>query len=319
MSIANDIKSVFKDLDRIIAAVLAVLFLLYLLSGIYVIEANQMGVVFRLGAKRSVSPPGISYHLPWPVERVRKVNVKEVQRIEVGFWPRPDMAEELLPYCITGDKNIIHNRYVIQYRVADPANFILRAAKVKDILYELAQATVLETVAAMRVDPVLTTAKSEMEAEIKKRLTEELEELGVSISIVGVERQFAEPPNFVKDAFQDVTNAREEKRTMIHEAENYRNQEIPRAKGEANRTIQQAEGYKVNRLASARGESDRFLKIYEKYRNAPLVTRHRMFIEMMEQALPNVKVMVLATDDQGRPVKMKLLQAPVPTTPRLME
>ena len=327
MDLREEQKAIFSGLDRIFWIALAVLACLYLASGIFVVEANEEAVVFRFGRKLdAVYKPGIGYHLPWPISRVKKVNVKEVQSLEVGFWPESGFSEELLPYCITGDKNIIHNRYVIQYRTMDAANFLTRSSRVRETLYELAQATILEAVASryavsetQEINPILTTGKREMENAVRQGLREKLEQLGLAITIVGVERQAAEPPNLVKDAFQDVISAREEKRSLIHEAYNYRNQEIPRAKGEADKILKQARAYKFQRISSAKGESERFLKLYHEYKLAPEVTRHRLFMEMVEAVLPRVKVMVLATDKQGRPLKIKLLQSPVPTSPRLPE
>jgi len=319
MSFQEERKAIFRDLDRIVLVVLGALLLVYLVSGIFMVEANEMAVVFRYGAKRAVVPPGIGYHWPWPIERVRKVNVKEVQRIEVGFWAQSGLAEELLPYCLTGDKNIIHNHYVIQYRIADPANYLFASARIRDTLHQLSQATILEAVAARQVDPILTTGKREMELAIIEGLTRKLDDLNLKIQIVGVERQSAEPPNLVKDAFQDVVNAREEMRTRIHEANNYSNQEIPKAKGEANRLLQQARAGKFEQISSAKGESERFKKLYQEYRQAPRVTGNRLFIETIERVLPRCRVMVLATDKQGNPLKIKLLQSPVPTSPRLPE
>ena len=318
MSFLEQRKAVFRDLDRIIMVVLGILFLIYLASGIFVVQANEKAVVFCFGKAGEVIGPGIGYHWPWPIEWVKKVNVKEVQRIEVGFSPKGDL-EEILPYCITGDRNIIHDRYVIQYRIAEPANFLARGARVREILIELAQATILETVAGKPVDLILTTGKSEMERSILEGLIHKLEELNLKIQIVGVERQSAEPPNLVKEAFQNVINAQEEMRTKIHEAENYQNQEIPKAKAEANRMLQEAESYKVERTSSAKGESERFLKLYKEYKQAPGVTRSRLLIEMVEQVLPRTKIMVLATDKEGKPVRIKILQAPIPTTPRIPE
>lgn len=318
MSFLEQRKAVFRDLDRIIMVVLGILFLIYLASGIFVVQANEKAVVFLFGKAGEVISPGIGYHWPWPIERVKKVNVKEVQRIEVGFSPQGNL-EEILPYCITGDRNIIHDRYVIQYRIAEPANFLASGARVREILIELAQATILESVAAKPVDLILTTGKSEMERTILEGLVHKLSELNLKIQIVGVERQSAEPPNLVKDAFQNVINAQEEMRTKIHEAENYRNQEIPKAKAEANRMLQEAEAGKVERTSSAKGESERFLKLYKEYKQAPGVTRSRLLIEMVEQVLPRTKIMVLATDKEGKPVRIKILQAPIPTTPRIPE
>jgi membrane protease subunit HflK len=307
----------FHGLDRIALAVFGVLFLLYLASGIFAVEANEKAVVFRFGKAGDVIGPGIGYHWPWPVEKVRKVNVEQVQRIEAGFSPRSGQGEEITPYCITGDRNIIHDRYVIQYRIAEPANFLASGERARDILAGLAQATILETVAGKPVDLILTTGKSEMERSIMAGLVLKLEELNLKIQIVGVERQSAEPPSLVKDAFQEVINAQEEMRTKIHEAQNYSNQEIPAAKALANRALQEAQAGKVERTSSAKGESERFLKLYAEYQKSPGVTRSRLFIEMVELVLPRTKVMVMAADKTGKPVRIKLLQAPVPTFPRL--
>ncbi len=319
MSFEQETKAVFRNLDRIVLLALCVLFLLYVASGVFVVEANEKAVVFRFGAAGDVISPGIGYHWPWPIERVRKVNVKEVQRVEVGFWPDSGFREELLRYCLTGDKNIIHNRYVIQYRIADPANYLSSARRVRELLVELAEATMLEVVASKQVDPILTTGKVKMEQAILKGLNEKLLELDVKLQIVGIERQSAEPPSLVKDAFQDVINAREEKRTQIHEADNYSNQEVPKAKGDADRMLQLARAYKFERVSSAKGESERFSKLYAEYKEAPEVTINRLFIEMAERTLPKTKIMVLATDQDGQPLRVKVLQAPIPTTPRLPE
>lgn len=204
-------------------------------------------------------------------------------------------------------------------RIAEPANFLAGSARVPEILKALAQATILEAVAARPVDMILTTGKSEMERTILEGLVEKLSELNLKIQVVGVERQSAEPPSLVKEAFQNVVNAQEEMRTKIHEAENYRNQQIPKAKAEANNLLQEAEAYKVGRIDSAEGESERFLKLWQEYTRAPGVTRSRLLIEMVEQALPRTKIMALAKDRAGNPIRIKILQAPVPTTPRIPE
>jgi membrane protease subunit HflK len=310
-------KAVFRDLDRIILVVIGILFVLYLASGIFVVQANEKAVVFCFGKPVEVINPGIGYHWPWPIEWVKKVNVKQVQRVEAGFSPQGDLREELVPYCITGDRNIIHDRYVIQYRIAEPVNFLVRGAHVSEILVELTQATILETVAAKPVDLILTTGKSEMERSILEGLVRKLEELNLKIQIVGVERQSAEPPSMVKEAFQNVINAQEEMRTKTHEAENYRNQEIPKTKAEANQMRQEAETAKFERTSAAKGESERFIRLFREYKVAPNVTRRRLFIEMVEQVLPRAKVMVLATDKEGKPVRIRILQAPIPTSPEL--
>jgi membrane protease subunit HflK len=310
---------VFRNLDRILLAILGILFILYLASGIYVVQANEIGVLRRFGAlKKELLKPGIHYSIPWPVDRVDKVRIKEVKRIEVGFWPESARGYSvILPYCITGDRNIIHNRFVIHYRVSDPARYLFQSAEPEGLLLEMANAVIIEVIAKRSVDPVLTVAKREVELEVMKSLQEALDQEGLGISIASIDTKLVEPPRTVIEAFKDVINAREEKSTMIHEAENYSNKVIPEAKAEAKRMLEEAEAYKFNRVNAAEGESERFLRLFGKYRSAPSVIRDRIFLQMVEEILPKTKIYILATDQRGRPVRIKLFRGAIPTLPQL--
>lgn len=310
----------FRNLPRIILGVIAGLFLLYLASGIYVIQANEVGLLRRFGAlQKDIVKPGIHYRLPWPVEQIDQVRIREVKRIEVGFWPESEVwiDEGLIPYCITGDKNIIHNRFVIQYRITDPASYRFRSKDPDSLFSELANAMVLKVLAQRGVDPILTTGKREVELAIRQALQAAIGRAGLGISIASVETKMVEPPRSVIDAFKDIINAREEKSTAIHEAEDYHNRVLPEAKAQARKLIEEAEAYRVQRVAAAKGESERFLKLYARYRTAPEATRHRLFLDLVEEVLPKVKVYVLATDDKGRPMKLKLIRGILPTIPQI--
>jgi len=312
--------AMFRNLDRIVLGTLGVLVVLYIASGIYVVQANEVALLRRFGALREETvTPGIHYRIPWPVDRVDKIRIKEVKRMEVGF--SPDLGdsryEALLPYCITGDKNIIHTHFAIQYRIEDADKYLFTARDPQRLLREQANRAIIEAVAEKGVDPVLTTGKRELELAIQASIREEVENIGLGISIVSIETKSIQPPRMVIDAFNDVITAREEKSTAIHEAENYSNRILPQAKAEANKLLEEAEAYKFQRVEAARGESDRFGKLYQKARGAPEVTRHRLFLELVDEMLPRVKVYVLASNDQGRPVKLKLIKGTMPTVPQL--
>jgi membrane protease subunit HflK len=311
--------AVFRNLDRIFLGMLLILFLLYLASGIYVVQANEEGILRRFGAiKKETIKPGIHYRIPWPVDRVDRVKIKEVKRIEVGFWPEASSGYTIiLPYCITGDRNIIHNQFVIQYRIIDPVRYRFQAVDPEGLLLELANAAVIEVVARRSVDPVLTTGKRDVELEVLKHLQAALDQEQLGISIASIETKLVEPPRTVSEAFKDVINAREEKSTLIHEAENYRNKVIPEAKAEAKRIMEGAEAFRYKRVSAAKGESERFLRIYEKYKAAPSLIRDRMFLQMMEEILPRTKIYVLAKDAQGRPIQIKLIRGALPTLPQI--
>ena len=316
---AEEKRLVFRNLDRIVGGVLLALVVLYLASGVYVVQANEEGLLRRFGVlQRETVKPGIHYRIPWPVDRVDRVKIKEVKRIEVGFSPGDARARSvILPYCITSDSNIIHNRFVIQYRISDPAKYVFNCVSPEQLLRGFADATIIKVVAARAVDTVLTTGKREVELEILGELQTLLDRQETGISISSVETKLVEPPQSVTGAFKDVINAREERSTMIHEADNYRNKLIPKARAVATRIVEQAEAARFQRVSAAKGESSRFLGIHEKQVRAPEVIKQHMFLRMVEQVLPRVKVLVLATDAQGNPIKIQLLRGALPTVPQL--
>jgi membrane protease subunit HflK len=316
---AEEKRLVFRNLDRIVGGVLLALVALYLASGVYVVQANEEGLLRRFGVlQRETVKPGIHYRIPWPVDGVDRVKIKEVKRIEVGFSPGGASTRSvILPYCITSDSNIIHNRFVIQYRISDPAQYAFNCVDPERLLRGFAEATIIKVVAARTVDTLLTTGKREVELEILGELQSRLDRQDSGISISSIETKLVEPPRTVSEAFRDVINAREEKSTMIHEANNYRNKVIPEAKAKVTRIVQQAEAARFHRVSAARGESSRFLAIQEKQVRAPEVIKQHMFLGMVERVLPRAKVLVLTTDAQGNPIKIQLVRGALPTVPQL--
>ena len=316
---AEEKRLVFRNLDRIVGGVLLALLALYLASGVYVVQANEEGLLRRFGVLQlETVKPGIHYRIPWPVDRVDRVKIKEVKRIEVGFSPGgAGTRSVILPYCITSDRNIIHNRFVIQYRISDPAKYVFNCVHPEQLLREFAGATIIKVVAARTVDTVLTTGKREVELEILRELQSHLDRQGTGISISSIETKLVEPPRTVSEAFRDVINAREERSTMIHEANNYRNKVIPDAKARVTRIVEQAKAARFQRVSAAKGESSRFLGIHEKQVRAPEVIQQHMFLGMLERVLPRVKVLMLATDAQGNPIKVQLVRGALPTVPQL--
>ncbi|MFC2172379.1 FtsH protease activity modulator HflK [Acidobacteriota bacterium] len=312
--------TIFKNLDRIVLAALGLLFLVYIASGIFVVQANETALSLRFGAlKQEALAPGIHYRIPWPVDRIKKVKIKEVKKIEVGLSPETaaEGYQTLLPYCLTGDKNIIHNRFAIQYRISDPSKYLFKTGNPQQLLKAQAQAAIIEAVGQRGVDPLLTTGKRELELTLQKKIQAGLDEIGIGISVMSIETRAIQPPRLVIDAFKDVITAREEKATAIHEADNYRNKVLPEAKAEARRFTEEARAYKFQRTSAARGESQRYIGLYEQYRKARSVTRDRLFLDLIDEIMPRVKVYVLASDEKGTPVKLKLIQGILPTRPIL--
>jgi len=316
----EEFRIVFANLDRLIKAAVLILVGLYLASGVYIVEANEAGVLLRFGKLwPETIKPGIHYRLPWPVDNVKTVSIRQVKRMEAGFWPGDPSAEitELLSYCVTGDKNIIHTHYIIQYRIGDPAAYLFGSIDPERTMRKTADSIILHEIAFRAVDPVLTSAKQEIEIAIRDKLQKAVKERGLGITVENVETREIKPPSMVIDSFKEVTDAKEEKSTLTHRAQEQSYRIISNAEGEAQKIIQEAKAYKFQRINSAEGESKRFLSLYREYEKAPETTRRRLFIDMVEKMLPKVKLYVLATDEKGRPTRIKLIRGAVPTRPIL--
>jgi len=311
-------REAFTGLRRMFLLAGALIVTIYLASGIYVVQANETGALFRFGAFQRTVGPGIQYRIPWPVDRVIKVKIMEAKRMEAGFSLEnlTDVRDEYgvsrpgspVPYCLTGDKNIVYNRFAVQYRIMDPKSYLLRSRDPERLLRNKGQSVILKTIAGNDVDLLLTTGKRELERTIREDLSEALDEIGLGVSVASVQIKQIQPPREVVDAFKEVITAREERSTAVHDAENYRNRIIPEAKAESSIIIERSKAYRAKRVAEAKGRSGRFLKNLDAYRASPGITKKRLHIEMTEKLLPRVRIYVLAADPSGEPSRLKLVR-----------
>jgi membrane protease subunit HflK len=270
---------------------------LWMLTGIYIVPADQQAVVTRFGAV--VEPrvkPGIHVSLPWPLDRVSRLKVQQLQRVVIGG----DFAEESLgrtqPHLsqfLTGDQNIIHVRAVVQYSVADPVDYLFRAREVTDIVRAAAEAELARRVARREVDDVITTGKTGIQNEVRTAAQRLLDEyrLGVVLSTVNIESVAA--PAESADAFRAVASARADAARIVNEAQGYASGLVPKARGEAAQMREQAEAFRLSRINEAQGDAARFTAVAAEYDKAPDVTAGRLYVEAMEQILPRIKKLIV--------------------------
>jgi len=145
---------------------------------------------------------------------------------------------------------------------------------------------------------VLTTKRAALASDIQREIQQILSQYDIGVRIVTVKFQDVNPPEAVKPAFNEVNEAEQQKESLIFQAREQYNREVPKARGEAKRTIQEAEGYAVARINRAKGEAARFLALLTEYRRAPAVTKQRLYLETLEQVLPQVKE-ITVLDDKG--------------------
>ena len=271
--------------------------LLWILSGVYLVQTDQQAVVTRFGAVVSPRvPPGVHYALPWPMESVYKLKVQQTQRLVIG-GEAADLVlgrtQPLASQFLTGDQNIINMRVVVQYSVGVPTDYLFRAVDVAQTTGVAVEAELARRIARSEVDAILTTEKLAIQdavlAAAQRRLNEE--SAGVKLSTVNIE-SVAAPPE-AADAFRDVASARADTARIVSEAESYANDLLPRARGEARQMLEAAEAYRSSRINEAAGEAARFSAVAVEYAKAPQVTADRLYIEALEQILPKIRKLIV--------------------------
>ena len=269
---------------------------LWLASGIYQVQPGEDGVIRTFGRYTTTTSPGLHYRLPWPVQAVTIVNVESIRRAEIGFrtegdGDKLDVLDESL--MLTEDENIVQVELLVQYRVGDSRAFTFNVQNPEDVLRTTAEVALRSTVGNMTIDAVITEERARVQDETRTFLKRLLDEYGSGILVTDVRLQVADPPEEVRDAFQEVVRARADKERLINEAQAYANDVVPRARGEKQQQIENATAFKEQQELLATGDAERFLAVLSEYRNAPEVTRERMHIEALEAILNRVELILL--------------------------
>lgn len=302
-------------------SILAVVLVLWLLSGIYVIEPGEEGVVRTFGKFSGITESGLNYHFPSPFQQVTVVDVESIRRAEIGFrTSSQDVKEQVLneALMLTEDENIVQVELLIQYRIGSSRDFVFNVQSPETVLVTSAEVALRSAVGQMTIDDVITEERARVQEETRLFLTRLMEDYGSGILVTDVRLQVADPPEEVRDAFQEVVRAQADKERRINEAEAYQNDVVPRARGEKQRLIEEATGFKDREVLRAQGEAERFLSVLEAYRISPEITRERLHIEALERVLGEVELMLLdntATGDQLLPILPLTGSSSVPLVP----
>ncbi len=283
--------------------------ILWLLSGIYVVGPDEVGVVQTFGKYSRAAQSGLNYHFPYPIEKVSTPKVTEVKRIEIGFrtvGKNQYQTIERESLMLTGDENIVDAEMIVQYRIKDPVAYTFNFIKPELTVREASEASLRTVVGRHNIDEALTSGKFMIQEETKELIQNILDKYNTGILIVAVQLQDVSPPQQVIAAFKDVASAKEDKNRMINQAEGYRNDVIPKARGEAQAQIREAEGYKKARIARAEGDVAKFSAVLKEYRKAKGVTETRMYLETVEDILQNAEK-IIVPDGKGNGNLINLL------------
>ncbi len=274
---------------------------LWLFSGVYVIRTEQQAVLTTFGAlSNDQVMPGVGWHWPWPVGQVYKLKVRELKRAFIGGELADEAnalpADPVLSQFLSGDQNILNVRAVVQYSIAEPANYLFRSADVDLAVANAVEAALERQISTRAVDEVLTTEKIAIQEEVRRQSQELIDRHGLGVVLSTVNIRSVTPPAEAADAFRDVASARADSARIVNEAEGYANDILPRARGQAQQMLSASHGYRERRVQQARGDAARFEKLASEYARNPEVTRSRLFLETMEEILPRLRKTIVDED-----------------------
>lgn len=278
-----------------ILPIIAILFLIWLATGFYIVEQGSKGVVMRFGkVLDGTTEPGPRWHLPYPIETVSVVNMEQVRRLEVGYrsngestGSKSKQPKEAL--MLTEDENIIDLQFAVQYNLNNAKDYLFNNRSTDDAVMSAAETSIREVVGKNKLDDLLQKGLQDT----SERMQIILDSYKTGVNIISVSLQSAQPPEEVQEAFEDVNRANQDNQRLINEGQAYANDVIPKARGTASRLLAESAGYKLKIESEAKGNASRFEQILAQYKNAPEVTRQRLYLDAQEQILSNVSKIVV--------------------------
>ncbi len=283
---------------------------LWLLSGFYTVGPNQVGLNLVFGRYIGKTSPGLNYNWPFPIGSVDKLNVTDRNAVNVGFVSQPDFShvnattqidvpEESL--MLTGDENIADVKFVVFWQIdpSKPEDFAFNVADPRETVKAVAESAMREVIGQSQIQQILTAGRKVIEPKVQKLMQQVLSSYKSGVLVLQVQLQSVDPPSEVIASFRDVTAAQQDQSRARNEAEAYANKAVPEARGKAAAIIQAADGYKVQTVAEAKGQAFRFDQVYDQYKNAPAVTRERMYIETMKKVFGNTDNVII-DDPSGK-------------------
>ncbi len=280
--------------------------LLFLGTTVYTIDTEEVGVVLRFGEYVRTEDPGLNFRLPFGIETYERVAVQRQAKEEFGFrtvrsevrtqFSRAGLLEESL--MLTGDLNAAEVKWIAQYRIKDPFQFLFRVRNPEDTFRDLNEAIMREVIGDRTINEVITIGRKEIEDAVKVKLQDACDQYELGINVDQLVLQDVDPPKEVRQAFNEVNQAQQEKEKLINQAQAEYNKIIPKARGDSARVIEEANGYAVERVNNAKGDVARFNALFREYQKAKDVTRERIYLETLNKVLPKVG-RKLITDDEA--------------------
>jgi membrane protease subunit HflK len=273
-------------------------------SGFFRVEPDELGVVMRFGKFQREAPPGLNYHLPYPIEAALTPRALRINKIDIGFnllrgsAMRDEPQESLM---LTGDENIVDVNFSVLWKVQPNrvGDYLFNVQSPEGTVKAVAESAMREVIGRSNIQAILTGARQTIETAVQELMQKTLDDYGAGVVVQQVQLQKVDPPAQVLDAFRDVQAARSDLERAANEAQTYANRVVPEARGRAAKAIQDAEAYREQTVAEAKGQASRFSQVYEQYKKAPDVTRKRIYLETMEGVLGTANKTIIDSGAQS--------------------
>ena len=287
------VKTFNRIKNIILASVIALFVIICLFRCFYSVDEQHNAIVTQFGSIVKVDTAGFYFKAPW--QSVRKVDMT-THGTGIGYTVTANgqnITDTDNGIMITSDFNLLNIDFYLEYRVSDPIAYVYASRSPEMTLSNITMANIRTVVSNYTVDEAMTTAKGQIQADVKAAILSELERTDIGLTVVNITIQDSEPPTpEIIAAFKSVENAKQGADTAMNKALEYKNNQLPNSQAEADSIIQAAEADKAARIAEANGQVERFNKIYEEYKQFPFVTKRRLFYERLESVLPNCKVII---------------------------
>ncbi|UAT43085.1 FtsH protease activity modulator HflK [Anaplasmataceae bacterium AB001_6] len=282
--------------------ILLIAFLIYVLSGFYILQPEEEGVELFFGKYSRVTGPGLHYHLPYPIASVKRVKYEFINREDISsYYSSNRSGGEIL--MLTGDENIVNVDFSLQWKIVDSYKFLYSVND--DPIFTIVNAmegVMRDVIAQSNIAFILTgEGRAVIASRTKKMLQEILDLYGMGIEVISVQLKTVDPPAKVISAFRDVQTARADREKFINASLAYQNEVIPKARGISYEILENAEAYKQSIILSAQGDAERFRLVYDKYLANPSVMKNRLYIDVMRNILSDSEVIFMNSNSSLLP------------------
>jgi modulator of FtsH protease HflK len=312
----------------IVKVVMVLLVLLFLASGFFTVGPQERAILLRFGrpvgeGEKALLLPGLHWSLPYPIDESIKVSISGLQQVTstVGWYAvtpeqmlagiEPPAYGTLNPiadgYALTADSNIIHTRGTLTYRIRDPIRYVFGFVNASNAVQNALDNALLYAASRFKVDDILTRDIAGFQEEVRRRVTEAVENQNLGILVEQCAVQSVRPRQ-LKDAFERVTTAEQERGKLLNAAHTYENQVTNRASADADSLINLAQSERVRHVSDMAAQADKFLKILPQYRDYPALFAQQSLAETLGRVLTNVQDKIfLAESPDGKPKELRLL------------